>query len=135
MCEQRTKEEEVFVQDMTTAIQGRSNSGAPATLERADMRARDDFLVSSWSGLLAPRHAPAEPPAPGVLVGQGACVSCRDGYVGHLERVLVDPDTDDVRALIVGMGNPAARAVRVPAFWVEAVAEDQIILTWRPTSG
>ena len=121
--------------DISTALQGITGSGLPARLDRADVRARDDFLISSWSGLMVPRHAATEVPPPGVMVGRGARVWCRDGKLGDLDRVLVDPDTDEVRALVVGGGDPATQEVTVPASWVEAVEENRIILTWRPNSG
>jgi sporulation protein YlmC with PRC-barrel domain len=139
MRKRRAREGEMSVQYRTTAPQrapeGRTDSRAPARLDRTDVRARDDFLVLSWSGLLIPRHAPTEAPPPGVLVGQGACVSCRDEHLGYLEHVLVDPDTDEVRALVVGTADLASSPVRVPASWVEAAGGDEIVLTWRPNSG
>ena len=99
--------------------------------------ARDDVLISATSGLWLgkPPTAVAERPQP-ILLGAGPAVLCRDTLVGSLSRVLLDPDTDAIRALVVSRptaGTPAEEIV-VPAALVASASEDMVVLAagWAP---
>ncbi len=107
-------------------------SSGPDKWDRHDVRARDDILLSAWSGLLVPRQAPA---AGGVLVGRGIAVSGPNGRLGSLESVLVDPDTDEVRALVVAAGPGLSGTLTVPASWVKAAGPEEIVMRWCPDAG
>ena len=58
----------------------------------------------------------------------GAKVQCRDGSCGKLIRVVIDPDTDSVVALVVESGLLQKDARIVPLRLVEAASPDTIQL-------
>lgn len=111
-------------------LERRPTTAVPAWQgSQGDVRARDDVLVWSSSGLLMVRHAPDGTSAPGMLVGSGAHVYDSTGLVGVLTRVLVDPDTDEIRALGVETGEPGTREMRVPVSLVGVAGADRVLLT------
>ena len=119
----------MIAHDVAVGLDRRPTSAVLGGLDReGDVRARDDFLISSSSGLMVLRYAPGGTRPRGVLIGCGTGVACRGMCLGSVDRVLVDPDTDEVRAVVVQPADPAASEVLVPASWVEAVDEDEIIL-------
>jgi osmotically-inducible protein OsmY/uncharacterized protein YrrD len=60
----------------------------------------------------------------------GAPVACRDGRLGHLERVLIEPASRKVRYLVVATGWPRHHDVLVPIALVDPITrtDDEIIL-------
>ena len=61
-------------------------------------------------------------------VGRGTRVSSRDGHLGRLDHVLLDPQSGAVRALVVRKGPLLSKDVIVPVSGVETVGEDEIVL-------
>jgi uncharacterized protein YrrD len=58
----------------------------------------------------------------------GQRVLARDGQVGQLDEVLVDPRTDRASGFVVRKGRFLGRDVIVPADWIETVDQDRIVL-------
>ncbi len=58
----------------------------------------------------------------------GAAVRCDDGRCGRLSRVVVDPSTDRVTALIVEKGFLQREDRVIPVAAVKATADDEIVL-------
>jgi hypothetical protein len=102
--------------------------GLPHLADVDDDRSRDDVLLSAGSGLMVQMGGPAGSAPADVLVGRGARVLCPAGLVGHVDHVLVDPDTDAVRALVVRQGPLLATDVLVPVDWVETVTAEEIVI-------
>ncbi len=84
-------------------------------------------LVSSWSGLVQV-HTHTGVPEEATPLGRGTRVSCRDGRMGRLDHVLLDPESGAVRALVVRKGHLLTKDVIVPADWIETVTEEEIVL-------
>jgi sporulation protein YlmC with PRC-barrel domain len=57
-------------------------------------------LVPAWSGMIY-EHTHEGVPAEEIPLGRGTRVSCRDGALGWLDHVLLDPESGAVRALVV----------------------------------
>ncbi|OQB25873.1 MAG: PRC-barrel domain protein [Chloroflexi bacterium ADurb.Bin180] len=58
----------------------------------------------------------------------GAAVHCDDGRCGRLARVVIDPSTDRVTALIVEKGFLQREDRVVPVMAVKSASDDQIVL-------
>ncbi|MCC6177282.1 MAG: BON domain-containing protein [Chloroflexi bacterium] len=58
----------------------------------------------------------------------GQRVTCRDGEVGQLVLVFVDPQSDQVTHLVVRRGGLPGREVIVPIAWVREITDDPIVL-------
>ena len=84
-------------------------------------------LTPAWSGMVA-HHTHAGIAGPAVPVSRGTRVTCRDGELGRLDHVLLDPQTGAVRALVVRKGHLLTKDVSVPVGWVESIGEDEITL-------
>src|SRR5260370_26597694 len=61
-------------------------------------------LAPAWSGLLVEGHVYEGAPANEAQIGRGTQVTSRDGSLGLLDRVLLDPESGTVRALVVRKG-------------------------------
>jgi hypothetical protein len=58
----------------------------------------------------------------------GQKVVARDGEVGQLDLVLIDPRTDRAAAFVIRKGVFFVRDVIVPVEWIESVEQDRITL-------
>ena len=63
-----------------------------------------------------------------VSLNIGAAVHCDDGRCGRLTRVVIDPSTDRVTALIVEKGFLQREDRVVPVMAVKSASDDQIVL-------
>jgi len=104
--------------------------GYPPDGTLVDLRstAPGGLLAPAWSGLLIQGHTHAGVPAEETPVGRGTRVTYREGALGRLDDVLLEPETGVVPALVVRKGRLLAKDVIVPAAWVERVGEDEIVV-------
>ena len=63
-----------------------------------------------------------------MLLSIGAAIRCRDGVAGKLKYVVLDPESGEVTHLIVERGKLLRRDIVVPAAWIEAESEGEIVL-------
>jgi uncharacterized protein YrrD len=61
-----------------------------------------------------------------IPVGHGTRVSCTDGQIGHVDHVLIDPESETILAFAVHRGRRGARDVLVPASAVSWMHEQEI---------
>jgi sporulation protein YlmC with PRC-barrel domain len=87
--------------------------GYPPDGTLVDLRstAPGGLLAPAWSGLLIQGHTHAGAPAQEIPVGRGTRVTYREGALGRLDHVLLDPETGVVRALVVRKGHLLAKDV------------------------
>ena len=103
----------------------------PPGVVRIDLRnpaLRIGELAPAWSAVMMVGHTHVGVSGAETPIGRGTRVSCRDGAVGRIDHVLVDPESGRVRAIVVRKGGLLTKDVIVPTSWVEAVQEDEIIL-------
>ena len=93
-----------------------------------DPRPRDDVLISTTSGVIAAACGHDGPQATPVLIGRGARVFANDGLVGHVDHVLVDPDNDAIRALVIHPLDPLNSDAVIPARWVVQADAENIVV-------
>lgn len=86
-----------------------------------------DF-TTAWSDFTVVTHVDVGVPETETAIGRGTRVSYHDGELGTVERLLLDPKTNKVRALIVRGGHLLSKDVVVPVGWVEHVQEDEVVL-------
>lgn len=85
-------------------------------------------LAPASSGSMIVTHVDVGVSETETPIGRGTRVSCRDGVVGVIDHVLIDPETETVRTLVVAKGHLLTKDVVVPAAWVEEVREDETVL-------
>ena len=88
----------------------------------------DGLLAPAWPVLWIQGHTHAGVPPQETPVDRYTRVTGREGPMGRLDHVLLDPDTGDVRALALRKGHLLTKDVIVPAGWVERVGEDEIVI-------
>ncbi len=105
---------------------------APAGYERRDVRfalpgplAALRRLVPAREGRAAAGGAAAES---GSALAAGTPVECRDGRVGHLALVLLDPETHRAGQLVVRERGLFGREVIVPVDWASELGRERIVL-------
>lgn len=86
------------------------------------------MLSPAWTGFMDVTHFDVGVPGTEVAVGRGTHVSCRDGALGRVDHVLVDPDTSRVCSLVVRKGRLLPKDFIVPSGWVKSVSENEIVL-------
>jgi uncharacterized protein YrrD len=79
-------------------------------------------------GLRPARAGQTEPAAGGRPLRAGQRVVCRDGEVGPLDLVLLDPDSRRVTHFVVRRGGLLGRDTIVPVEWVREITRDQVVL-------
>ena len=65
-----------------------------------------------------------------VALKEGARVMTEDGkHAGNLERIIVDPDTNQATHIVVSSGFLTKESKLLPAYWIKDVSEDEVHLT------
>lgn len=63
-----------------------------------------------------------------VSIEAGTPVECTDGHCGHIERVVMDGDTQEVTAFVIRKGFFFARDILAPMAWVDHLEKDHVFL-------
>ncbi len=83
-------------------------------------------LAAAWTSLFIKGHTHRGMSGEEIPIGRGTRITCRDGQVGRLDHVLLDPESDTVHALVVRTRHLLGKDVIVPADRVAWIAEDEI---------
>jgi sporulation protein YlmC with PRC-barrel domain len=84
--------------------------------------------VPSWANQVVREHTrPVLSPSQ-VPLGRRTRIALGAHLLGHLDHVLLDPDTGAARDLVVRRGHLGHRDVIVPVDWVQAISEEEVLL-------
>jgi osmotically-inducible protein OsmY/sporulation protein YlmC with PRC-barrel domain len=84
------------------------------------------LLDAAWAGHFVSGHAHRGMATEEVPVGRGTRITCRDGQLGRVDHVLLDPKTNIVQAVVARRGHLLGKDVVIPVAQVEWIAEDEI---------
>jgi uncharacterized protein YrrD len=85
-------------------------------------------LPAAVSGLRPVQAGQTEAALGGLPLAAGQTVVCRDGEVGRLDLVLLDPTTRRATAFVVRRGVLLHRDTVVPVDWVREIGGDRVVL-------
>jgi hypothetical protein len=90
-------------------------------------------LATGWMStspypLMAPTGVKENIPPEDVAIESGTPVECTDGHCGHVERVVVDEDSHEVKGIVIRRGFFFARDVMAPMSWVDHLERDHVYL-------
>jgi len=83
-------------------------------------------LAATGSGVLIKEHVHLGIAAEEFPIGRDTRVTCHDGYVGHLDDLLLDPVSHSIRALVLRKGHLLHKDVLIPAQLVSWIAAEEI---------